>query len=549
MALHSHIVVEAPIEKDDIKSLKKHFEKEYASWHIEFASISSIAQDMLFLLSDVVFLQKKNIKITTHESKLNHYLYTLGFTSSFEPLLTQHRVKVDSIEVVLVGGSADSSAKIIEIVKRCSFRKMALLIVQHSAEDDIGIFDKILSEYTTHKVSYAKDGQKIKNGAIYLAPHAKHLKVTDGYFSLSDEEEYNYARPSISLSYESFSNYYKEKLLVVHECGYAKDGVDKLALLHSNSSKIIIQDSKECIAKSMVQNALDTEIYDYVLTLENIILYINTLDINPTKDSLLEYLLQEIYKKYNYDFRLYHREMMQRRLDIFMLKYGFKEAINAVVAILFHRSAFKAFFLEVSINVTQLFRNPHLFKIVAKEFADKYNNHSSIKIWSAGCSSGEEISSIAILLDILGLLEKSILYATDFNSVILEEAKNGIYSYDSYLLAKKNFKEVGLEANLDDYINVHKNYVLLKEKIKEKILYFQHNLIEDSSFNEFDVIICKNVIIYFEEHLQERVFALFYDSLKFGGYLVLGHSEMLSVDFRDKFLQIDASCKIFKKVA
>ena len=137
----------------------------------------------------------------------------------------------------------------------------------------------------------------------------------------------------------------------------------------------------------------------------------------------------------------------------------------------------------------------------------------------------------------------------DANSVILEEARNGIYSNEAYSLAKNNFKNIFTDTKLDNYVLQNKNYVVIKDKIKKKTLFFQHNLVEDSSFNEFNIIICKNVIIYFDYNLQLKVFQLFYDSLKFGGHLVLGESESIVEEFTNKFQQCSENCKVFKKVA
>ena len=147
------------------------------------------------------------------------------------------------------------------------------------------------------------------------------------------------------------------------------------------------------------------------------------------------------------------------------------------------------------------------------------------------------------------MLNKSLIYATDFNSVIIEEAKNGIYSNKSYIVAQENFSKIGIKYNLADSVSENDSYVIINEEIKKKILFFQHNLVEDSSFNEFDIIICKNVVIYFDNHLQKKVFQLFYDSLKFGGHLVLGESEYIHPLFVEKFEQDNLDSKIFKKVA
>ncbi len=544
-----HILLDPPLTQDDIKTLESQLSKQYKSWHVEFGRIYSVELAVIDILYKELFTNKKNITITTHKSKLNRYLNRLGFKVSFDSLIKQDIVKINEIEVVLVGGSADSSPKIIDLVKQVTLKNLTLVVVQHVEPNKVGLFDEILNTHTNYKVSYAKDGEKIQKQHIYLAMRDKHLLVKDGFFHLSDSEKHNYSKPSVSLSYESFSSFYKEKLLVIQECGFAKDGVDKLEVLKRDGSKLIIQDIDECEAKPMIQHALNVGVHDYSFKLKEIINYINIIDNNTTREAWIEYLLDKIFEIHNYDFRLYHRDMINRRLDIFMLKHEIKSMKDAISVILFNRSAFKAFFLEISINVTELFRNPDSFKQIVKLLYKTNIHKHNIKIWSAGCSSGEEPYSVAILLDALGILNKSLIYATDFNSVIVEEAKNGIYPIESYILAQENFEKIGLDIDLKSYVVENKNFMTIVENIKNKILFFQHNLIEDSSFNEFDIIICKNVIIYFNDNLQKKVFQLFYDSLKFGGHLILGESEYIHSDYVSKFEQSCENCKAFKKVA
>ncbi len=537
-----------PLNANDVTQLKNLFSKEYSKWIVEFGRIYNINGALITLLYEEI-QNNKNILIITHKNKLNRYLNKLGFTTTFISLLKDKVVKTDAIEVILIGGSADSSPKIVNIVAHADISNVSLIIVQHVQTDKVGIFDEILQKYTTHKVCYAQDGEKIQKGIIYLAPNNKHLKVKDGCFLLSDEEKYNFAKPSVSLSYESFSNFYKEALFVLQECGYASDGVDKLELLKSNKTALALQEPSECEAKSMVTNALALHLHDYLFTQEESIIYINLLSKRYSHEEYIEYLLEMILKRYDYDFRLYHRDMIQRRIELFMLKHEIKSIKNAVALILFNKIAFKVFFLEVSINVTEFFRKPNSFRITMELLSKQYKKAHNIKVWSAGCSSGEEVYSIAILLKNLGMLQKAIIYATDFNKVIIEDAKNGIYSHESYLLAYSNFEQIGLEESFDDYIHKNDNFITIKEEIREKILFFQHNLVTDSSFNEFDIIICSNVLIYFEENLQKRVFKLFYDSLKFGGYLILGQSEMIHSTFANRFEKYSDDSKIYKKVA
>jgi len=204
---------------------------------------------------------------------------------------------------------------------------------------------------------------------------------------------------------------------------------------------------------------------------------------------------------------------------------------------------FQELFLDISINVTTFFRNPSTFTKL-KSILSNFQTKTSIKIWSAGSSSGEEAYTIAIILQELGLLHKSLIYATDINELILQKAKNGIFSKENYNIFKQHYLQYNPNGNFDQYFNLYDDFVIIKQYLKSKILFFKHNLASDSSINEFDIILCRNVIIYFDEILKHKVFHLFKDSLKNNGYLILGESEYLPIN---GFITIDKNQKIYKK--
>jgi len=544
-----YIILNYPLVQEDTLSLRRLFlEKKYDNYTLEFGRIYSIDAELLNLLYREMKINKVKIEIITHKNRLNRYFHQLDISSRFESIISKDVKKIEDMEVFLIGGSADSSPKIINILKKIDIKNIIVVIIQHIDAHTTNHFDEILHQYTSLNVCYAKDNETLKKGAIYLAPADKHFKVNAGLVQLNDDEKYNFSRPSISISYESFSNYYKEKLVVLQECGYASDGVDKLNLVVANKSTLLIQSADECEAKSMVENAANTEFYDYIFKEEDISRYINFRTLNYSKNEWLTYLLDEIFSKYKYNFKTYKKDLLLRRFNVFMIKHSIMTVKEAVGVILFNKSAFKGFFLELSINVSELFRNPNSFNTFSKFLQETYSKRTRIKLWSAGCSSGEEVYSILILLDNLKMLNKSTLYATDFNGVILEEAKNAIYSIPMYLKALANYKAIGLKNDLDSYLSKNLNFVTINENIRKKANFFQHNLLIDGSFNEFDIIICKNVIIYFDEESLVKAFELFYDSLKVGGYLILGESEVVHSKFMDKFAIYNLDSKVFKKV-
>ncbi len=548
--LSCHIYIDSSFTSEDLPLLERIFNESRLKWIVECTNIDILDGAIIELLHKKIFIEKKTIELHIHKKRLAHYLHKLGFNVHSYLHKREYIPDAHNIETILIGGSADSSQKIAKIVESVTLHNLTLVIVQHQKADFYAKFEQLLQPHTPYPVTYAKEGEKIRKSHIYLAPADKHLLIENGYFILSDAPKHNFARPSISLSYESFANNFKEKLLIVHECGYLDDGVDRLQTAKEKGAKIIIQNPKECQenAKSMVEKAQEKKIYDYIFTLDEIIFYINFLskEYDDTKE-FLSYLTEAIYRIYGYDFRDYHHETLQRRLQVFMTKQHIKQFKDAIGAILFHKNLFKSFFLELSINVTEFFRNPPTYRELHTILKTTFKNRNKLKIWSAGCSNGKETVSLAILLDAVNKLEHSLLYATDMNKIVLAEAKNALYPLEAYEKGRKNLEESGIEISLENYFRLNDHYIRVQHFIIKKILYFEHNLTTDSSFNEFDLIVCSNVLIYFTEELQKKVLQLLYDSLRYGGFLILGERELIHRNFASKFERYSVAAPIYIK--
>jgi chemotaxis protein methyltransferase CheR len=540
------IVLDTPIDKD-CELLKFHLERNFNSFEIIFSQVYSVNKEIINLLYEQIYQHHKVIKLIVHKYVLYRYLNSLGFHSSFESLLQDEVKRYHTLKAIVIGGSANSSDKILTILSNIDITHITVFIIQHVDPHYRGKFDQIISHQTGHRSAYAKDGETIQKEMVYIAAPDKHLEIKEGRITLSDAPKVNYARPSVSVSYYALAKVYKEHLLVIQECGYAEDGVDTLEYVKKMGALLVIQDPLECEATPMVQNAIAKGCYDFVFKQSDIIDFIVFLQANP-KD-WIAYGLESLKRRYEYDFTHYSRSLVRRRVVNFMQKYHLQNERDMIGLVLFNLRAFKAIFLDISINVTHFFREQISIKtmmyLMAKDFKKKY----SFKVWSAGCSSGEEIYSMAMMLDNLSLLDKSILYATDYNSVVLEEAKNGLYAKEVYNLGRINSDPFLLKNHFESYFNVKKNFVEIDEKLRKKVHFFEHNLANDGSFNEFEIILCQNVIIYFNEALQKKVFQLFYDSLKFGGFLILGSSEMIPPHMQLLFKEYESECKIYQKVA
>ena len=208
----------------------------------------------------------------------------------------------------------------------------------------------------------------------------------------------------------------------------------------------------------------------------------------------------------------------------------------------------KIFFLGLSVNVTKFFRNPEVFRELKDKVFPYLNSFASIKIWCAGCSTGEEVYSLAILLDESGILNKTQIYATDINPYVVEEAKNGLYSKKILPdLTSKHTLSGGIEK-LDKYFEFDYNYIKIKDYLKKNILFFQHSIVGSGILNEFQIIFCRNVLIYMNYKLQEKTLELFNNSLDISGFLVLGEKEDISINNGKKyFSEYDKKAKIYKR--
>ncbi|WP_373035279.1 CheR family methyltransferase [Sulfurimonas sp.] len=544
------IAISSSVSDNEIIELQELLNEDFYLYTIHFTYIYNIPTGLIELLYKHIEILKKNVNIVVNKSRLSKYLNYIGFKGLFISELKDRECKNPNINVIAIGGSANSSEKFIEILSNIDTKEFAIFIIQHINPKMNGVFDEILSNYVKSDICYAANGMKVEKGHIYLAEKNKHMKVKNSQIYLDEESFVNAARPSISVSFNSLSNEYKDNLLVILSCGHSNDGVDSLQNLRKNNSVIIVQDPDSCEADSIPTQAKKAKFYDFIFDTKDIASYIRCMSLHfDTHDEWIKYLLDEIYVRYEYDFRLYQLDSVKRRVEQFMIKHRIKNIKSFVILVLFNKSAFKSLFMDLSINVTEFFRrvedSKKMIDVINKEHKHCYN----IKIWSAGCSSGEEVYSMAIILNELGLLEKSLIYATDFNPVIIEEAKNAIYSLESFNKAKKAYEQLHFKLPLEEYFEINKRFVKVKENLKHNVLFFVHNLQRDSVFNEFDMIECKNVMIYFDDKLKQSVFKIFYDSLKFGGHLFLGPNEILPVSFDNRFKQSEDGSKIYKKVA
>ncbi len=265
------------------------------------------------------------------------------------------------------------------------------------------------------------------------------------------------------------------------------------------------------------------------------------------EDIEVELVVDSVYRCCGYDFRNYSRASLKRRVK-YMLSITDCTYISDLIPKLLYDDKYLNKFLDsMSISVTEMFRDPWVFKTIREKVLPTLKIFPQINIWHAGCSTGEEVYSMAILLKEENLLDRCQIYATDFNNNSLKIAKEGIYPIEKIKEYTHNFYEAGGESSLSDYY--HEKYDLIKfdDDLKKNIVFSSHNLVTDTVFGEMNIVICRNVLIYFKQDLQNKVLTLFKDSLSSKGYLILGEKESLkSFEINTKFEEVEANEKIYR---
>ncbi len=262
----------------------------------------------------------------------------------------------------------------------------------------------------------------------------------------------------------------------------------------------------------------------------------------------IELLLEAIFRQYGYDFRNYAPSSVYRRVH-FRRQLEKLQSVTALTEKVLHDvRAAERLIADFSINVTEMFRDPDFFQMFRTKAVPLLKKLPFIRIWHAGCATGEEVYSMAILLHEEGIYHKTRLYATDINEKVLQKAKQGEFPLNLMQNYTCNYVQSGGKASLSEYYSASSRSIRLDDFLKEKMIFAQHNLVTDGSINEFHVIICRNVLIYFNKDLQEHVHQLFYNSLSPEGILGLGKREGLALTkFASGYEELDASAKLYLK--
>ena len=263
----------------------------------------------------------------------------------------------------------------------------------------------------------------------------------------------------------------------------------------------------------------------------------------------IDLLLEGIYRRYGFDFRQYARASLRRRLHRRVALEGLQTLSGLQERLLHDPLCMERLLLDLSINVTAMFRDPTFFRTFRVKVVPLLRTYPFIRIWSAGCSTGEETYSLAILLAEEGLYDRTRIYATDINEAVLQQAREGVFPLEKMQEYTENYLAGGGTRAFSEYYTTGYEGARFDRRLTDNIVFARHNLATDRSFNEFQVVICRNVMIYFDTPLQNRVHELFHESLQRLGVLALGPKESLAfTPHVDDYEVLDVQEKLFRKV-
>lgn len=261
-------------------------------------------------------------------------------------------------------------------------------------------------------------------------------------------------------------------------------------------------------------------------------------------------LLQALYSHWGLDFRDYARASLRRRLWKRASAEGVRTISGLQEAILHDEKVMHRLLHDLSINVTAMFRDPTFYLAFRQKVVPILRTYPWIRIWDAGCSTGEETYSLAILLQEEGLYHKTRIYATDMNETVLEKARQGIFPLSTMQENTSNYIIAGGMGSFSEYYTAAYDNAIFRPALRENMIFAQHNLVTDASFNEFNVVVCRNVLIYFNPTLQTRVQNLFRESLTRFGILALGRKESLRYSGLEQFYEtLDEDEKLYRRIA
>ena len=263
----------------------------------------------------------------------------------------------------------------------------------------------------------------------------------------------------------------------------------------------------------------------------------------------LQLLLEAVFRHYGFDFREYAPASLKRRVWRRVHAEGERTIAGLIERVLHEPDAMERLLLDLSINVTSMFRDPTFYVALREHVVPLLRTYPFTRIWVAGCSTGEEVYSLAVLLTEEGVYDRTRIYATDINETVLDRARAGVFPLDKMQEYTQNYIRAGGTRSFSEYYHAKYEGALFERTLTDNVVWAPHNLVQDRAFNQFNLILCRNVMIYFDRTLQEKVHQLFYESLERFGILALGHKESIRfTGFEQYYEELDAQEKLYRRV-
>ncbi|CAG0944149.1 partial Chemotaxis protein methyltransferase, partial [Candidatus Brocadiaceae bacterium] len=393
---------------------------------LDFYDAELLPVDVLIAVSDALEIGIP-IKLVIYRELLAHTLARLNIP--FRKVLSQPLIdkSLTDCRAIVLAGSARSLDKIMHIISCLPDADISVFIIQHIREDQTNLLDKLLKVITNYRVMMPHHLMPVETGVIYIAPPAHHLHVAHGLIYLTRDKKIQFARPSIDVLFESIAYEYGNNALAALLCGFGQDGVQGCAILKEKGALVLLEKSEECEDAVFLLNKVKSAGYfHHILSCDAIASVVSATAIGEKAEpsgQLQQLFLTAIKTTYGYDLLGYQRDSIERRIKSIMLSFGTHYFADFQRLILGDAKLFQRFIIEISVGVSHFFRHTEQMCVLRNEILPYLASFPLIKIWSAGCSTGEEAYSLAILLHELGLLNKSRVFATDINPYLLELAK------------------------------------------------------------------------------------------------------------------------------
>ncbi|MEJ6001745.1 CheR family methyltransferase [Paucibacter soli] len=473
------------------------------------------------------------LKILAYHGRLAQRLARLGLPVRQAAAAPPPR-RQQAFRVLALAGSAQSLDKILRIVEQLPSSALTVFIAQHVHPEQPNLLDQLLKVRTDYAVLMPRELSPVQAGTIYVAPPAHHMKVAHGLIYLTRDRPVQYARPSIDVLFESLAGEYGAGVLAALLCGYGQDGVQGCAALRQAGAMVLAESGDDCgDARVMPDAARDAGHVERVLPLPALVSVLAAAAAGDAwTEAPLGLFLEALRAHCGQDFRHYQRDSLERRVRQLMSQLGLPSFLDFQLAVLCDPAVLERFNAELPVGVTSFFRHPEQLRELREQALPYLQSFSVIKLWCAGCSTGEEAYSLAVMLAEAGLAERSHLFATDLNPDALEMARSGLYPAQAVEAARAAYSASGGQADLSRYLSTRGRLGRVAPSLQQQVLFYRHSLVDEGIFNEFQLIVCRNVLIYFSAALQAQVLQRFAQSLHADGLLVLGPQDGMSLQAR-----------------